>query len=845
MSVPNQTPYIIYNANGLTTVFPFEFYIINAGDIQVSINGTTVTSGYSVSGTGNVGGGDVTFITPPASGSVVMLERVVPTYRLTDYQDNGDLLADTVNKDFDRLWMAIQRSFIYLGLALRRPLLGGPFNAEGYRIAALANPINAQDAATKNYVDNVSLVRALRVPESSVNILPPVDQRANKLLAFNAQGQPITVLPQSGSASDVLVELAKPTGAGLIGLDPSGTVADAVTYVTPEMFGAIGDDPDKDDYAALQAAIDTRKPLLLSKRIYHTSLPLRVYTGTVIHGAGTSKSVIRKVGTAGLTDQPAITDPWGTSRVYNGIDAIIIALPNAADINDSEGITRAVTGLSLSDFALDRHAPRDNRWDPETLLRHYANRSYVATTTSGYGIMTYALAEFTLNNLYITCFEYGFWSNNSWVGNINAVRSESRSPFTINAGTSISFNSCYAINANPNTSNKVYYAYDLFLNYSSLNACAADGTGRDGYHSQAVYYLGGQITVNGSGCEVSNAVRAIDIKGYSSVNFSNFNIHVFNNKYNTDGSIARGLIRVGEAAKVDISGIYFSKLLQGDEVNPAIGYKPVFAEVGLGASLDIKAIFSVGNMNRITGVNDGSYNQVYLGSKSSAFRYKGLGTELDYSVVNGDGAYTGPHLNQNYTRNPIVIAHDVTPGTGAIISLGSRVVTSNPQLTLRAAGTQYQDGAISVSNSTTPSANFSGSVMQYSAGVHQFTGSVRPAADNTYNLGAGGNRWAAVFAANGTIQTSDKTKKKDIQSIDERVLSAWSKVQFYQYRWKEGDSKNHFGVLAQEILSAFASEGLDALDYGLVTLDDGVYGVSYSEAMLLELALLRCKLKSW
>lgn len=117
MSVPNQTPYIIYNANGLTTVFPFEFYIINAGDIQVSINGTPVSSGYSVSGVGNVTGGDVIFITPPAAGTVVMLERVVPTYRLTDYQDNGDLLADTVNKDFDRLWMAIQRSFIYLGLA--------------------------------------------------------------------------------------------------------------------------------------------------------------------------------------------------------------------------------------------------------------------------------------------------------------------------------------------------------------------------------------------------------------------------------------------------------------------------------------------------------------------------------------------------------------------------------------------------------------------------------------------------------------------------------------------------------------------------------------------------------
>lgn len=225
MSVPNQTPYIIYNANGLTTVFPFEFYIINASDIQVSLNGEVITSGYSVSGVGNIGGGDIIFLTPPANGTVVMLERVVPTYRLTDYQDNGDLLADTVNKDFDRLWMAIQRSFIYLGLALRRPLFGGPFNAEGYRIEKLSDPINDQDAATKKYVETVSLARTLRVPESTVQPVPSTAERANKLLAFNANGDPITVLPASGSASDVMIELAKPTGASRIGYNGS-TVAD-------------------------------------------------------------------------------------------------------------------------------------------------------------------------------------------------------------------------------------------------------------------------------------------------------------------------------------------------------------------------------------------------------------------------------------------------------------------------------------------------------------------------------------------------------------------------------------------------------------------------------------------
>ncbi|HAF4742138.1 TPA: hypothetical protein G9F29_003927, partial [Salmonella enterica] len=296
MSVPNQTPYIIYNANGLTTVFPFEFYIINANDIQVTINGTLVSSGYSVSGAGNVGGGDVIFITPPANGSVVMLERVVPTYRLTDYQDNGDLLADTVNKDFDRLWMAIQRSSIYLGLALRRPLFGGPFNAEGYRIEKLADPVNEQDAATKKYVETVSLARTLRVPESTVQPTPPVSARANHLLAFNSEGNPIAVLPASGSASEVLIDLASSEdgkGDALVAVKQPFTGAAARTQhdknkdvINVKDFGARGDGSDHplgevfpslasaqavypfvaslsqtQDYAAIQAAINAAKTI--------------------------------------------------------------------------------------------------------------------------------------------------------------------------------------------------------------------------------------------------------------------------------------------------------------------------------------------------------------------------------------------------------------------------------------------------------------------------------------------------------------------------------------------------------------------------------------------------------
>ncbi|MDM9659124.1 phage tail fiber domain-containing protein, partial [Raoultella planticola] len=210
MSVPNQTPYNIYTANGLSTIFAYEFYLISANDIKVTINGSEVSSGYTVSGVGNTRGGEVTFLTVPANGATVIFERVTPTYRLTDYQDNGDLLADTVNKDFDRLWMAIQRAFIYLGVALSRPLFGGgPFNATGYRIENLADPVNNQDAATKKFVvDNgiTNLVKTLRVPEASVRVLPSAEDRAWKGLGFDGEGQP---------------KLQDPAGTGLWGYVPA------------------------------------------------------------------------------------------------------------------------------------------------------------------------------------------------------------------------------------------------------------------------------------------------------------------------------------------------------------------------------------------------------------------------------------------------------------------------------------------------------------------------------------------------------------------------------------------------------------------------------------------------
>jgi len=122
MPVDSQTPVISYNGNGATLVFAFGFAILDEADLYVKVNGSLVSTGYSVSGVGDPAGGAVTFVTAPASGTGnVVLYREVALERQTDYQESGDLLAATLDADIDRIWHAMQDRAASESRALRAP----------------------------------------------------------------------------------------------------------------------------------------------------------------------------------------------------------------------------------------------------------------------------------------------------------------------------------------------------------------------------------------------------------------------------------------------------------------------------------------------------------------------------------------------------------------------------------------------------------------------------------------------------------------------------------------------------------------------------------------------------
>lgn len=152
MAINEQPIEFEYIADGKTTIFPFLCRVIYESDLKVYLNGNQVFN-YQITGVNNQSGGNVVFSSPPEQGSTVLLSREIKLVRDTEYQQNGDFLATTVNKDFDRIWMALQGTAGWFNRSLKYPIGGQHYDAENRRIENLDNPSDDEDAVTKQYTD--------------------------------------------------------------------------------------------------------------------------------------------------------------------------------------------------------------------------------------------------------------------------------------------------------------------------------------------------------------------------------------------------------------------------------------------------------------------------------------------------------------------------------------------------------------------------------------------------------------------------------------------------------------------------------------------------------------------
>lgn len=111
----------------------------------------------------------------------------------------------------------------------------------------------------------------------------------------------------------------------------------------------------------------------------------------------------------------------------------------------------------------------------------------------------------------------------------------------------------------------------------------------------------------------------------------------------------------------------------------------------------------------------------------------------------------------------------------------------------------------------------------------EFGANALPSADNASNLGSSTRRYGVVYAATGTINTSDARDKTALRALSNAEKAAIRRViaSVGVFQWREAvDAKGvagarlHVGVTAQAVQAAFAAEGLDATRYGLFCADD-------------------------
>ncbi|MNO71784.1 hypothetical protein D3C76_627070 [compost metagenome] len=103
--------------------------------------------------------------------------------------------------------------------------------------------------------------------------------------------------------------------------------------------------------------------------------------------------------------------------------------------------------------------------------------------------------------------------------------------------------------------------------------------------------------------------------------------------------------------------------------------------------------------------------------------------------------------------------------------------------------------------------------------------SFQPMFNNETQCGAAGAAWAGGATQVAFTVTSDARKKADIQALTEAekrvatICKGLTRSFLLRSEMGAGIDRRHFGVIAQDVVAAFATEGLNALDYAVVQLN--------------------------
>lgn len=516
-----------YTGNGVTTEFDYKFRVFKESHLNVTVSDSAgddvitlrLGTDYSVTGVKKSSGGKVILTRPLANGSKIAIVRELPITQETSFRNQSKFFAETHEDAFDYLTMLLQRMFSSLNsLYLKRPsFLANWFDAKGYRIANLGKPKHDRDAVNLGSMNEAIAAKdkcSLRVTDMDIPALPKASERADKVLTFDKNGIPQVIAPASGSAVDVLNQLASTSGE-LIGLK-YGTLKDAIKFVTPEMFGACPWESDNikdtnfiDSYENLQAMFNSGYPVLLTKK-YVTSKPLLIERGIRIDGNGSNRCGIYK-STNTSSGMGEFLSPSGDGKISYDVDAILII----------KKPTQGYVGcLNWSGFRVSKcgNAFKDDNHEYE-----------------GVGIFAPYISESTLKDVVSFGFKTPFYNINSWMNNLIRVHLHGHEGLILGGrggepdegGSTTTLSNCWST-----ATGEDLFAWNFNKMWQvQLTGCASEYVG-DGAHVAGgiIRAQSSYVVINGMDIERAHVKKFIEARS-SYIDFSGYNTYSCSAKY--------------------------------------------------------------------------------------------------------------------------------------------------------------------------------------------------------------------------------------------------------------------------------------------------------------------------
>ncbi|RHR52113.1 tail fiber domain-containing protein [Clostridium sp. AF18-27] len=90
-----------------------------------------------------------------------------------------------------------------------------------------------------------------------------------------------------------------------------------------------------------------------------------------------------------------------------------------------------------------------------------------------------------------------------------------------------------------------------------------------------------------------------------------------------------------------------------------------------------------------------------------------------------------------------------------------------------------------------------------------------PAVNGAFTLGTSSLRWGQIYSTAGSISTSDRNQKHDIEALDEtRAVGLIMGAVPVMYKYNDGTSgRTHWGLIAQDVEKLLAALGMSSMDF--------------------------------